>query len=75
MDVESSEGRTGRVPLTTRERDVLALVGRGEPASEVAVILSLPLPVVAQCLREVRRKYGVTSTRAALDRARDEGAV
>lgn len=75
VDVEATAGRAGRSPLTTRERDVLALVSRGEPASEVAVILGLPLTVVATCLVEVRRKYGVASTRAALDRAHEEGAV
>lgn len=75
MDVDPTAGRPGRIPLTTRERDVLALVGRGEPASEVAVILALPLPVVGECLLEVRRKYAVSSTRAALALARAEGTV
>lgn len=75
MDDEPTTGRAGRASLTTRERDVLALVGRGEPASEVAVILALPLTVVAECLQQARHKYGVSSTRAALERARGEGSV
>jgi len=55
------------LPLTSRERDVLALVASGKTNSEVATLLAISPRTVQKHLEHVFEKLGVeTSTAAAL---------
>lgn len=63
------------VHLSPREEQILRLVGNGLTAAEAAAVLGLAVNTVSQHLVSARRKYGVTSTRAAVEAARRDGQL
>ncbi|WP_205707492.1 LuxR C-terminal-related transcriptional regulator [Kineococcus vitellinus] len=67
--------RAAAVRLTPREREVLLLVATGRTAAGAAAALGVAVNTVSQHLVGVRRKYGVSSTRAAVERARADGEL
>jgi DNA-binding CsgD family transcriptional regulator len=58
-----------RVPrtLSAREHQILSMAGSGLSSAEIAAELALARNTVAQHLQSVRRKFGVTSTAAAIE--------
>lgn len=70
-----SESGSRAVHLSPREEQVLRLVGDGLTAAEAAAVLGLAVNTVSQHLVSTRRKYGVTSTRAAVAAARRSGQL
>lgn len=48
-------------PLTAREREVLALIGRGLRNGEVAETLSISVNTVASYIKDIYRKLGISS--------------
>jgi DNA-binding CsgD family transcriptional regulator len=69
------ESGSRAVHLSPREEQVLRLVGDGLTAAETAAVLGLAVNTVSQHLVSTRRKYGVTSTRAAVAAARRSGQL
>ncbi|MEZ0491078.1 response regulator transcription factor [Kineococcus sp. TBRC 1896] len=63
------------VRLTPREEQALRLVGTGLTAAETAAVLGVAVNTVSQHLVGARRKFGVSSTRAAVERARQDGLL
>jgi DNA-binding CsgD family transcriptional regulator len=59
-----------RLPLTEREREILAFVGTGKTNGEIAVILSISARTVQKHLEHVFQKLGVETRTAAAVRAR-----
>ncbi|WP_432520798.1 LuxR C-terminal-related transcriptional regulator [Kineococcus sp. SYSU DK006] len=72
---EAGPSRPAAVRLTPREREVLLLVATGRTAAGAATVLGVAVNTVSQHLVGVRRKYGVSSTRAAVERARADGEL
>lgn len=70
-------GHAGPAPLelTAREREVLGLVADGLSGRDIGKRLGLASNTVAQHLASVRRKYGVHTSRAAVDIARRAGEL
>jgi hypothetical protein len=66
---------SGRPVLAERTRAVLAGVVTGQPAALVAENLRLTIGEVATELAVLRQRYGVTSTAAAIEAAKDAGDV
>lgn len=64
----SSPGRSG---LTTREEEVLRLVGTGGSSSEIAAALGVKVSTVDSFVRSASRKLGVPSRVAAAARLRE----
>jgi DNA-binding CsgD family transcriptional regulator len=62
------EERVAEVPLTTREREVLAWVARGKTNAEVAELLWLAPSTVRKHLENVYAKLGVNTRTAAVAR-------
>jgi DNA-binding CsgD family transcriptional regulator len=62
------EERVAEVPLTTREREVLAWVARGKTNAEIAELLWLAPSTVRKHLENVYAKLGVSSRTAAVAR-------
>jgi DNA-binding CsgD family transcriptional regulator len=58
-----------RLPLTQREREILALVGKGKTNGEIAAILSISARTVQKHLEHVFQKLGVETRTAAALRA------
>lgn len=58
-------------PLTTREREVLALIEAGHSNQAIAARLVLALPTVKRHLSTIYAKLGVASRTQAIARARD----
>lgn len=58
-----------RLPLTQREREIVALVGTGKTNSEIATILSISARTVQKHLEHVFQKLGVETRTAAAVRA------
>lgn len=48
--------------LSTRECDVLKLLGRGKTSKEIAVMLAVSISTIASHRRSICRKLGVHST-------------
>ncbi len=48
--------------FSTREREVLELLGQGKTSKEIAVLLTLSIPTIASHRRSICRKLGVHST-------------
>lgn len=69
------ENPSPTVHLTPREVQALRLVAGGMTAAETAAVLGVAVNTVSQHLVGARRKYGVSSTRAAVERARRDGAL
>ncbi|PRY14493.1 response regulator transcription factor [Kineococcus rhizosphaerae] len=69
------ENPSPAVHLTPREVQALRLVAGGLTAAETAAVLGVAVNTVSQHLVGARRKYGVSSTRAAVERARRDGAL
>ncbi len=59
-EISPTETATARPFLTTRQREVLGLVGQGHTDKEVAERLSLSIRTVQNHLAAVRRKTGLT---------------
>ena len=72
---DGASPRPAAVRLTPREREVLLLVATGRTAAGAAAVLGVAVNTVSQHLVGVRRKYGVSSTRAAVERARADGEL
>lgn len=68
-------GGTPPVHLSPREVQVLRLVGSGLTAAETADLVGIAVNTVSQHLVSARRRYGVTSTRAAVESARRDGLL
>jgi DNA-binding CsgD family transcriptional regulator len=62
------EERVAEVPLTTREREVLAWVARGKTNAEIAELLWLAPSTVRKHLENVYAKLGVNTRTAAVAR-------
>ena len=62
------EERVAEVPLTTREREVLAWVARGKTNAEIAELLWLAPSTVRKHLENVYAKLGVSTRTAAVAR-------
>ncbi|MEZ0166138.1 response regulator transcription factor [Kineococcus sp. LSe6-4] len=71
----SEENRSRAVHLTPREEQTLRLVGTGLTAAETAAVLGVAVNTVSQHLVGARRKFGVSSTRAAVEHARRDGLI
>jgi DNA-binding NarL/FixJ family response regulator len=56
-------GRTGPVPLTARETDVLELLQRGRSNAEIAAALHVGVETVRTHARHIYRKLGVSTRR------------
>ena len=63
------------VLLTRQERNVLELCAQGKSQAEVAVGLGLALDTVSWHLGKIRRKFGASSTMAAVDEAISQGVL
>lgn len=63
------------VRLSERETEVLRLAATGRTAEQVAAELGVARNTVVQHLAAVRRKLGVRTTRAAVERARAAGVL
>ncbi|MEW1958199.1 LuxR C-terminal-related transcriptional regulator [Kineococcus sp. NPDC059986] len=74
-DVLDEQNGSRAVRLTPREEQALRLVGTGLTAAETAAVLGVAVNTVSQHLVGARRKYGVTSTRAAVEHARRDGLL
>lgn len=61
--------------LSHVHRRILHLIHRGLTASEVADVLDVDLRTLTHHLTDIRGRYGVTSTREAVRRAVDGGAL
>ncbi|CAO3457151.1 Two-component transcriptional response regulator, LuxR family [Azospirillum argentinense] len=59
--------------LTQRERDILALVGRGLTAAAIAEALGISQKTVANACTQIKDKLGADSTRALIRFAIDHG--
>lgn len=68
-------GGTRPVHLSPREVQVLRLVGSGLTAAETAALVGIAVNTVSQHLVSARRRYRVTSTRAAVEAARRDGLL
>jgi hypothetical protein len=66
---------SGRPELAERTRTVLAGVASGLPAALVAENLRLTIGEVADELRVLRERYGVSSTASAIEAAKAAGDV
>lgn len=62
-------------PLTARERDVLALMGRGLSNAEIAHALTISVATVKRHVTNVHGKLGVRSRARAVAAARDRGLL
>jgi DNA-binding CsgD family transcriptional regulator len=62
------EARQTEVPLTAREREVLAWVARGKTNAEIARVLWLAPSTVRKHLENVYAKLGVSTRTAAVAR-------
>lgn len=60
-EVEAAEQRTQEAALTTREREVLALIGEGLTNKEIAVRLDVSVSTVETHANSAMRKIGATS--------------
>ncbi len=61
------------ISLTPREEEVLALIGKGLQAAEIATSLTLSLPTVKSHTASLYRKLGVSSRTQALLKAGELG--
>lgn len=67
LDLRSAD--LARLPLTHREREILALVGKGKTNGEIGVILTISARTVQKHLEHVFQKLGVETRTAAALRA------
>jgi PAS domain S-box-containing protein len=63
------------IPLTPREREVLALLARGLDTGEMADVLSISAPTVRNHIRNILGKFGVHSRLEAVLHALQHGLV
>ena len=73
--VAASGGGRAAPVLTGRERQVLQLVADGLTGALIAQQLGVATNTVAQHLSAVRRKFGVRSSAAAVEAAREAGEL
>jgi DNA-binding CsgD family transcriptional regulator len=71
----SAQHASPHVRLTERERQILEMISEGAATAVLGDRLGLAQNTVAQHLSAVRRKYGVTSSAAAVAVARRAGAI
>jgi two-component system response regulator DesR len=77
LDVELAVAalNADRNPLTERERDILRLARKGEPAKEIAARLYLSAGTVRNYLSRVMAKTGARTRIEAVRRAQDAGWI
>jgi DNA-binding CsgD family transcriptional regulator len=67
--LELDAGHLVQLPLTDREREVLALVGAGKTNGEIATVLAISARTVQKHLEHIFQKLGVETRTAAAVRA------
>ena len=67
--VEFQPADIGHLPLTAREREILALVAAGKTNGEIGTILTISARTVQKHLEHIFQKLGVESRTAAVVRA------
>jgi len=74
IDTDRRAGRDrradGGIHLTPREREVLALVLKGEPNKEIALLLGVAEQTAKQRVSDLLRKFGVPNRAAVADAGR-----
>jgi DNA-binding CsgD family transcriptional regulator len=67
--LEINSAHLARLPLTERERDILALVAVGKTNAEIGIILAISARTVQKHLEHIFQKLGVETRTAAAVRA------
>ena len=64
-----------RIALTSRERDILRLIGEGKTSLQIADILSLSLPTIKWYRKRLKSKFDAATTYEIVRRAVQEGLI